>query len=127
MREEVRNWWRQSLEDLDSAERNLEIGKYYLVAFLCHQACEKGLKSYLMLRDSKRVLTTHSLVDLGKDAEVPQKVLDCLRNLAPEYTISRYPDVTESLPYENYSEGLATDLLDKAKEVFEWLKQKMKR
>lgn len=43
MREEVSNWWKQALKDLESASKNLEIKEYYVTAFLSHQAAEKGL------------------------------------------------------------------------------------
>jgi HEPN domain-containing protein len=36
MRREVELWWRQA-EDLKSAEGNLRIERYYVVAFLCQQ------------------------------------------------------------------------------------------
>lgn len=126
MREEIRNWWEQAKEDLDSAEKNIIIKKYYLTAFMAQQACEKGLKAYLMLKDKKKNFTTHSLVELGKQAKIPRETLERLRNLAPQYTIARYPDVTETIPYENYSLEISTRLLNDAKEIFKWLNIQMK-
>jgi HEPN domain-containing protein len=64
------------------------------------------------------MFTTHSLVELGKQGNISKILLLHLRELAPEYTVSRYPDVTETLPYENYSEEKARSLLKKTQEVF---------
>lgn len=65
MREEIKNGLKQAKEELDSAEKNLQIKKYYLVAFLSQQACEKGLKALLMLKTKKRIFETHSLIEWG--------------------------------------------------------------
>lgn len=53
MRKETENWWKQAEEDLDSAQKNLEIKKYYLVAFLSQQAVEKGLKALILFKSKK--------------------------------------------------------------------------
>jgi len=34
MREEVMLWWKQALKDLEAAEKNFQIGLYYVSAFL---------------------------------------------------------------------------------------------
>ena len=52
--------------------------------------------------------------------------MNFLRRLAPEYTISRYPDVTDTLPYENYNLEIASEQLGRAEEVLKWLKLKIK-
>lgn len=121
MRQEIENWWKQAKRDLQSAENSLNSKDYYLCAFMCQQAVEKGLKALLMLKTRERIFLTHSLLELGKRGRAPEKIIDHLRRLAPEYTISRYPDVTETLPYENYDRGIAADQLKRAKEVFRWL------
>lgn len=121
MREEIVNWLNQAREDFDSAERNLQIKKYYLVAFLSQQAYEKGLKALLMLKTKRIIFETHSLIELGKLAKVPEEILYELRRLTPEYIISRYPDATESVPYENYDDNIAKDRLNRAEKFFKWL------
>lgn len=121
MRIEIENWWKQAQKDLEAAGKNREIEEYYLVAFLCHQAVEKGLKALIMLKRKERFIPTHSLVELGKKAEVNQRLMQDLRVLAPDYTLSRYPDVAASLPYENYDEEIAADRLTRARRIFTWL------
>ncbi|MBI3051858.1 HEPN domain-containing protein [Candidatus Woesearchaeota archaeon] len=44
-----------------------------------------------------------------------------LRKLSPQYFISRYPDVSEDVPYELYDESLASDFLKIAEEVIKWI------
>ncbi len=126
MREEIKNWWEQAKRDLRSAENSLKSEDYYICAFLCQQAVEKGLKALLMIITKERKFDTHSLVELGKRAKVNLDILKDLRKLSPEYTISRYPDVTDTLPYENYDKEIALDLLNRAKNVIRWLNTQMK-
>lgn len=125
MREEVIHWWKQAQRELESAEKNLKIGEYYLVAFLCQQSVEKGLKAMVILKH-KESIPTHSLIELGNKLKINQDLMKDLRVLTPEYTISRYPDVVSSLPYDNYDEDTAKDRLDRAKKVFKWLNTQMK-
>jgi HEPN domain-containing protein len=73
MRREAELWWRQAVEDLKSAEGNLRIERYYVVAFLCQQAVEKALKALEKRRESPG--STHSLVFLGKKLKLPAKLL----------------------------------------------------
>ena len=126
MREEISNWWEQSKRDLISAENSLNSGDFYLCAFMCQQAVEKGLKALLMIKTKIRTFSTHSLVELGKKAGISEDLLKDLRKLSPEYIISRYPDLTESLPYENYDIEIAKEQLERAGRVFKWLSTQMK-
>ncbi|HDD71587.1 MAG TPA: HEPN domain-containing protein, partial [Candidatus Aenigmarchaeota archaeon] len=65
MRPEAENWWKQALEDLDSAKKNLKIKKYYLVAFLSQQAAEKALKALFIELKRRLQPKTHNLIRLG--------------------------------------------------------------
>jgi len=125
MRKEIENWWKQAKHDLEAASKNLKIGEYYLVAFLSQQAVEKGLKAVVMLKHRQRIVT-HSLAELGKKVGIGTALLKDLRVISPEYVISRYPNATESVPYENYDEEIAKDRLRRAKRVFKWLNTQMK-
>jgi len=126
MRIEIENWLKQAKQDLFSAEKNFEIKLYYLTAFLTQQSIEKGLKALTMFSNRERIVTSHSLIELGKKVKAPEEIFKDLRKLAPEYIISRYPDATNSIPYENYDEEIAKDLLKRAKKVFLWIENQMK-
>jgi len=125
MRTEIKNWLMQAEEDLDSAEKNFEINKHYLVSFLCQQAVEKGLKA-LILAKSREKPIGHSLIYLGKLAGVPKKYFSELKKLSPQYFISRYPDISEDIPYELYDEESSKNFLKIAREVIEWIKGQLK-
>jgi HEPN domain-containing protein len=122
MREEVKAWWRQALKDLDAAEKNFEIGEYYLVAFLCQQSVEKALKAFY-IQKLKKATTTHSLIYLGKSVGVPKELEKTLRDLTPDFVVSRYPDVAQEVPYELYDEDIAKEKLNGAKKVIGWVKE----
>ena len=73
MRDETLGWFKQSLEDFDSAKVNFREKKYYLTVFLCQQAIEKGLKALLLNTRKDPNILSHSLVFLSREAGVPSK------------------------------------------------------
>ena len=128
MREEVKKWIEQAKYDLDSAKDNLNNKRYNLVVFLCHQAVEKALKSLVVNKekDPSLFIKSHSLIFLGKKARIPEKFHTFLRNLTPEYIITRYPSESTDAPYELYDENIAKEYLQKTGEVLEWIKQQLR-
>lgn len=125
MREEVVNWWKQAQKDLESAEKNLEIKEYYLVAFLCQQSVEKALKALYIHKIKEPFATTHSLVFLGKSVGVPKPFYSILRRMNPDFVVARYPDAAYGVPYEMYDEPIAKERLDAAREVIIWVKNQL--
>lgn len=121
MRKEAERWWQQALKDLQSAEKNLKIEEYYLVAFLCQQAVEKGLKALYIDRLKESPGPTHSLLFLGKRVEIPGEFLTFLRKMTPDFVLARYPDAADGLPYELYDKDIAGERLESAKKVLEWI------
>jgi HEPN domain-containing protein len=122
MRKEAGSWWLQAQKDLQSAEKNLEIEEYYLVAFLCQQAVEKGLKALYIHRLKESPGATHSLLFLGKKVEIPDEFLTFLRKMTPDFVLARYPDAADGLPYELYDRDIAGERLGSAKKVLEWIR-----
>jgi len=113
MRENVELWLKQSLEDLDTAKVLLNNNKYYASTFYSHQAAEKALKALLLY--------------FGKDVKTHDlnKMLDIIKeevNLNPNYTISRYPDAANSLPYLLYDKNDAEEYL----KIVNWIKKFIK-
>ncbi len=121
---DVEKWFKQSDEDFAVAKILLVQQKYYMVAFLCHQALEKDLKGLYILTTRDDTLKIHSLVQLGKLVEIPKSLLSHLRDISPQYTISRYPDMTEDAPFELYDESIAKAILEKTTEVKQWIQKK---
>ena len=129
MRENVELWFKQSLEDLDTAKVLLNTNKYYASAFYSHQAAEKALKALLLYfgKDVK----THDLskmLDIIKE-EVNLNVEEVRKEalkLNPNYTISRYPDAANSLPYLLYDKSDAEEYLKMAEKIINWVKNFIK-
>jgi len=127
MRQEVKEWWRQAEEDLDSAEYNFKGGKYYLAVFLCQQATEKALKAYFIKKKNTQPASTHSLIYLATETEVPKKFFRFLKRLTPQFVNTRYPDAAYGIPSELYDEGISSEFLTNTKEFLKWLSSKMKK
>ncbi len=126
MRRETEMWWRQAEDDLKNAHKNLDMGGYYLVVFLCQQAVEKGLKAYFFKIRNTGPGTTHSLVYLATETNLPQKFFKFLRKLMPQFVTTRYPDAAYGVPSELYDKSIASEYLQETDEVMQWLRSKIK-
>jgi len=115
-------WLRQALHDLDMAERNIAIGGYDVAAFLAHQSVEKLLKAIFIIR-GKKVPRSHYIDELARELELGKEIIDYTLELTIDYTFSRYPDVAERVPYEEYNEEIAKEKVSVAKAIFESLKK----
>lgn len=122
MREEVRRLIAQAERDLENADGNIGISAYEVAAFLCQQAVEKLLKALWIETRRQAPPFTHNLLDLarpfGPSAEAERKLF----YLNLDYTVARYPDAANGIPYEQYNEVIAREKLGAAREVFEWLR-----
>lgn len=127
IRRETELWWKQALEDMKSAEGNLGIKRYYLVAFLCHQAVEKALKALHIEKLRESAGATHSLTLLGRRVGIPEELLSHLRKMAPDFVVARYPNAAHGLPHELYDRGMAEERLGWAKEVLGWVERILKK
>jgi len=101
MRVEINNWWRQAEADLTSAKNCIKSKDYYFGVFACQQAVEKALKS-LFLKKFKEVPHGHSIIYLSRELKTPKEILSGIRDLNPEYLITKYPDIAEGVPAEMY-------------------------
>lgn len=59
--------------------------------------------------------------------DLEEDIIDAVVELTVDYTFSRYPDVAEGVPYEEYDEKTAKEKVKIAKRVFEYLKNKYER
>lgn len=125
MRKEIENWWKQGKNDLEKAKVLFKSKNFDGTAFFCQQAVEKTLKALILLKTKERAIEGHSLIYLGKMAGLQQSYFSGLKKLSPQYFISRYPDVTEDVPYELYDEKLAKDFLNITEEVIGWIEKQL--
>ena len=125
MREEIKNNWEQAKADLKTAENSLESGDYYASVFWCQQSLEKALKAYILLY-KKESPFIHSLIKLGRIAEVPKKFEINLKNISPEYYATRYADASGDVPYKLYTKKDNLEILNGTKEIIKWINTQIK-
>ena|SRR5437763_13591978 len=125
MRPEIQRLFRQADRDLVNARKNLTIEAYEVAAFLAEQAVEKYLKGVWVLTKKQPAPHTHALTELGDGLEVPADLRRHLADLTQDYTVSRYPDAANGVPYELYDDTTARTKLDNAEAVIAWLRQRI--
>ena len=125
MRPEIQRLVRQADRDLDNARKNLTIEAYEVAAFLGQQAVEKYLKGAWVVTRKEPAPHTHALTELGDGLGVPKDLRRLLADLTPDYTVSRYPDAANAVPYELYDEATARTKIENAAAVIAWLKRKI--
>lgn len=125
MRIEIKRWFDQGVEDLETARVNLNGKRYYASIFFCQQSAEKLLKAAYINVKKKSPGPTHSLTFLGRELKVPQDIMNFLRPLTPEYYITRHPDATEDAPSKLYNEGDAKGYIKNCEELLKWVKSKL--
>jgi len=115
-------WLKQALHDLEMAGRNVGIGGYDTAAFLAHQSVEKLLKALLAVQ-GRAVPKMHFIDELAGQLDLPPEVQVHIDGLTADYMLSRYPDVSDQVPYEQYDEALANEKVRAARSVFALLKE----
>lgn len=127
MRKEILDWWNQAEDDFDAAEYNFQGEKYYVAAFLCQQAVEKGLKALFLQNKKGEVPQSHSLIYLATNTSVPKRFYSFLRELTPKYVDTRYPDAAVDLPSRIYDNENTGALLENTREVLQWVRKYLTR
>jgi HEPN domain-containing protein len=123
MRQESNQWWQQALEDLDTAEKNFDIRKFYVAAFYCQQSVEKALKALFLEKKRDLPPKTHNLLELAKGVSAPEELYSSLRKLNVAYATSRYPDAANGLPRDVFDDPIAQELIEGARRSIEWMKK----
>lgn len=116
-------WFKQANHDLLMAEKNITIGGFDVAAFLAQQAVEKLLKSIFAL-EGKEIPKIHFIDDLSRQLGLSKEIMEDVLDLTADYTFSRYPDVADHVPFEAYNEEIAQEKVEKAKRIFERLKER---
>jgi len=126
MREEVKNWFLQAQKDLKASKNSLKSGDFEWASFQAHQAAEKALKAYYIFKKKKPFLG-HNLIKLGKELNLKEKFLEILQDLNPDYTLSRYPDAANGLPFEIYSYEKAKTKIANVEEILKWIEKRFRK
>ncbi len=120
---EAETWFEFARSDLRVAELAKEDGLPNQACFHAHQAVEKILKGFLLLR-GRRVPRTHSLLELGRLAQAlgfPAELVQQIRVLDAYYLPTRYPDALprlSDLPQRQEAE----EALELATRVWQWVR-----
>lgn len=125
MRIEAERLIKQAERDLLNAQKNVEIEAYEVAAFLAEQAVEKFLKGAWIIFKTELPPHTHYLLELGQGLEVPDHLQRHLAYLNPDYTITRYPNAANGIPYELYDRETALSKIRAAEEVIQWLRKQI--
>lgn len=122
MRIEIERLIKQAERDLENARKNIGIEAYELASFVAEQAVEKRLKAAWMETRGEAPPRTHSLTELGDPLDVPDGLRKHLVYLNADYTVARYPDAANGVPYEIYDRETAESKVEAAEALFEWLR-----
>ncbi|MEW6062848.1 MAG: HEPN domain-containing protein [Nanoarchaeota archaeon] len=126
MRKEIEDWVKQALADLRKAEVLINSKNFDGAVFFCQQAVEKSLKALYMLK-LKEIPKGHSIIYFAQKVNVPKEMLSGIRDLNPEYLITRYPDMAAGIPAELYDAEIANRHKKTAEQVLKWVEQKIKK
>ncbi|MCL5675965.1 MAG: HEPN domain-containing protein [Patescibacteria group bacterium] len=123
---EAQQWMRKAKDDLLWTEANLREKIYYGACFTAQQAAEKALKAHL-ISTGKIPRKIHDLGALIEECGQADKSFESLREtILPltDYSVQvRYPDIGDFIEYDEIK---ATDALLRAKNVLEFVKEKVK-
>jgi len=123
MKETAKKWYKQAIHELEMAEKNIAIGGYDVASFLSHQAVEKLLKAGLAM-EGREIPRSHYLDELARELRLPDDLYEVVLELTPDYTVSRYPDAADAVPYEQYTEEIAREKVKIAKRVLGFFEAK---
>jgi HEPN domain-containing protein len=125
MRPEAQAWWDLAQTDFETAKTVLDVGAYYMTAFLSQQSAEKAMKAVWMVRNRRNPPKTHNLLELAGDLSIADEFDTALRRLNPEYVATRYPDAANGVPALNYNLEIAQELLDFSAEIMTWCRNQL--
>lgn len=128
MKNKLQEWIDIAEEDLSSAEWCVKGQKYLWSLVMCQQAIEKMLKAIYLKQKNEVPPKIHNLnkllLDVGFSDELDEETNIFFDDLIIYYFSSRYPDKRALLKKE-CTEQLVNKYLNKTKEVFQWLKNKL--
>lgn len=125
MKKVISQWWKQANRDILTANNCITSGDYYASVFFSEQAIEKGLKALYIKVFENAPPRTHHIDKLALLVNAPLEIMDATYELSEDYMLSRYPDVSDELPFELYNEGNSKIKLVRAKEIISWAKSQM--
>jgi HEPN domain-containing protein len=126
MEKRTEEWLRQSDYDFETAEAMYKSGRYIYAVFMCHLALEKALKGLLHERLREIPPKSHSLVLLltKLDIRPPESLGKVIVKLSEASIPTRYPENLAKVQ-RDYSAEVTRELLDRGREVAEWIRKQL--
>ena len=121
----ISKWWKQANRDLLTAKNCISSGDYYASVFFSEQAIEKGLKALYIKLFNDAPPRIHHIDKLATLVNAPLDIMDVAYEFSEDYMLSRYPDVSDELPFELYNDNMAKIKLVKAGEVISWIRAQL--
>ena len=112
--------------DLNTADAMLDSRRYVYVAFMCQQSLEKlakGLYNFYIGDNVPRVHNISFILEKVTDIlsiNIKEDVFKLFDKLAAYYLQGRYPSFKEEIS-KSIAREEACGILDKTKEVFQWM------
>ncbi|HEX2035781.1 MAG TPA: HEPN domain-containing protein [Chloroflexota bacterium] len=126
---EAARWLKQSDHDLADAQLVAGAGRHALACFLAHQAAEKAVTAYLLLRGAEQVWG-HALADLCEDAMALDPSFDFIKSVAglldKYYLGTRYPSALPGgVPAEAFEGHDSERALEIARDVQQFVRGRL--
>ena len=78
-----------------------------------------------MLKEKKELIRTYNISKIAKTMKLPEVLIDKIFELEPVYQESRYPDVSSTIPAEEFEKADAEKFIKIAAETLQWIKKRM--
>jgi HEPN domain-containing protein len=120
---EIKNWLDSAQYDLETAAHMFDNGRYIYTIFMCHLAIEKILKAKAEASTGETPPKTHNLLYLIKLSRISmnEESLQFIGDINNLSIVTRYPKDFEEM-VKTFSKQRTEEILNKSKEVFEWIK-----
>ncbi len=131
-KEEAVRWLRQAEHNLMVAESNFKAGFYSDACFMCEQAAQMALKTYLIFTTGRPIAWERSIQTLARRCrqydEEFEEAIEYGKILDRYYIPTRYPDALSppAVPYETYIEKDASEAISFSRKIMRIAERKIK-
>jgi len=122
------DWFNQALRDIEQAEDSRKAGRHEWACFAAQQAAEKAVKALhlYMHQEAWGHVIAKLLKELPESVNIPEGLIDKARVLDNFYIPSRYPNShPEGAPFEHYGPLQSEEAIRYAREIIEFVRNKM--
>lgn len=129
MNKQAEYWFKESLENMDTAKVLYKNNKYLEALFFCHLSIEKMLKAVFVTRNGITPPKIHNLLLLAERSDLKDELnesqLDFLSKVNSYQLEGRYP-IDRDLMYHNTSIDNFNTILHQTEVELKWFEQRLK-